>query len=429
MPRLLIVSLHFPPDASVGAKRVLRMATHLPEFGWNTTVLTVRPGYFDRHDPSLLGAPLPFRVVRTHAITPLRWARYLRDRIRRRSTGEGPHGPNPNLTAGRADAMERSAPSWRSWLATPDEYVGWIPLALAAGVLRCRPDVILASGPPFSSHLIAAGLSRILRAPLALDYRDPWTFHPGESGIPAGDPPRGRRLESWCVGRASAVIATTGSIAQELDLLRPLHSEVIPNAADWEFIGRIRPRRDSRFSIAYAGNFYGSRSPRPILEAMRALKDENLLPPEGLVLRVFGATGDIVTRAAHALGVSDHVEVEGTLPYAEGLARIRGSDVLLLVVGDSHAGMVPAKVFEYLAARRFILTLAPPGSEAGRIVVESGCGETFAPHDVSGVARCLKTRLQAPREDLPRPAILDVYDPRRTAHALDRLLASLLPRS
>jgi glycosyltransferase involved in cell wall biosynthesis len=429
MLRVLIVSFHFPPDFSVGAKRVLRMASYLSRFGWETTVLTVRPGYFDRHDPTLMQEPPPFRVVRTHAITPLRWARRLRGAFKGRTApGEaGRFHPPGDPVVVPEGAGDRPVPFWRPLLTTPDEYVGWIPLAIGGGILRrLRSDLILASGPPFSSHLIAAGLSRALGAPLALDYRDPWTMPSGEPALPESRPSGVRRLESWCVGRASVVIATTGSIEQSLAPLHPRRTEVIPNAADLESVEHVEPFRDTRFSILYTGSFYGSRSPRPMLEAIRLLKAKGALPAGGLVFRVIGVTGDLVVRAAAALGVSECVAVEDFLPYRDALSRIRGADVLLLVVGDAHHAMVPAKLFDYLAARRYVLALGPAGCEAGRIVQESGAGEIVDSDDVSGIARVLAARMQSPRADLPASSILERYSPQRTMESLDRVLRDVL---
>lgn len=429
MPRVLIVSFHFPPDFSVGAKRVLRMASYLSGFAWEITVLTVRPGYFDRHDPTLMQEPPPFRVVRTHAITPLRWARRLRSAFKGRTAPREagrihPQGEPAVIPGGTS---ERPVPFWRPLLTTPDEYVGWIPLAIGGGILRrLRSDLILASGPPFSSHLIAAGLSRTLGAPLALDYRDPWTLIPGEPVLPESRPSMVRRLESWCVGRASVVIATTGPIGQSLRPLHPRRTEIVPNAADPDSVARVEPFRDPRFSIIYAGSFYGNRSPRPILEAIRLLKAKGALPAGGLVLRVIGVTGDLAVRAAAALGIGECVVVEDFLPYRDVLSRVRGADVLLLVVGDAHHAMVPAKLFDYLAARRYILALGPAGFEAGRIVQESGAGAVVDSDDVAGIARVLAARMQSPRADLPASSILERYSPRRTMESLDRVLRDVL---
>ncbi|MGH2607741.1 MAG: hypothetical protein ACRDHF_01515, partial [Tepidiformaceae bacterium] len=153
MRRILIVSQHFPPDGAVGARRALRMAAYMAEFGWNTEVLTVRAEYHDRQDPTSVQRHPPYDVIRTRALLPLRWGRMLRDATPWLGRGRGSHRePDATAAAVAGPASEEPAMSlWRSLLTTPDEYVGWIPVALCAGVLhREPPDLILASGPPFS---------------------------------------------------------------------------------------------------------------------------------------------------------------------------------------------------------------------------------------------------------------------------------------
>src|SRR5439155_24937245 len=108
---------------------------------------------------------------------------------------------------------------------------------------------------------------------------------------------------------------------------------------------------------------------------------------------------------------------------------MKGADVLLLVVGTSHGAMVPAKLFEYLAARRFILTLAPRGSEAGRIVTETGSVEVVEPEDTVGVGRVLTAGLAAPREGLPPHAGLKAYEASSTMQELERLLLTIPRRT
>src|SRR3954447_12979096 len=39
MRRLLIVAYYFPPIGGIGSIRLVRFAEHLPEFGWDVTVL------------------------------------------------------------------------------------------------------------------------------------------------------------------------------------------------------------------------------------------------------------------------------------------------------------------------------------------------------------------------------------------------------
>jgi hypothetical protein len=76
-----------------------------------------------------------------------------------------------------------------------DKGIGWVRAAERA-CARVRPeevDLILASGSPYSSFVLAERLAKKLARPFVLDYRDPWTKVEGM--IPAFLP-LGRRLEA-----------------------------------------------------------------------------------------------------------------------------------------------------------------------------------------------------------------------------------------
>ena len=59
------------------------------------------------------------------------------------------------------------------------------------------------------------------------------------------------------------------------------------------------------------------------------------------------------------------------------------STLLLLYIIDSQEGKnIPtSKLFEYLGAKRPILTLSPPDSEAARIITETGTGIVVSPNN------------------------------------------------
>ena len=52
--------------------------------------------------------------------------------------------------------------------------------------------------------------------------------------------------------------------------------------------------------------------------------------------------------------------------------------------------VVPSKLYSILAAGRPILAVAPPESDAARIVVESGCGIAADPDDPAAVAAAIR---------------------------------------
>jgi glycosyltransferase involved in cell wall biosynthesis len=402
----------------IGAKRAARMAKHLAALGWEVRVLTVRSGFFDRTDASLIEES---RVPATATLTlsPAVVARRLRRGLRAHRAS----------SAGVADAATPATgpprlPWWRRALSMPDEHAGWILPAVASGLLlRPRPDVILSSAPPFSAHVVAASLARLRGSRLVLDYRDPWTTGHQASLADSGRVPT-PRLEAWCARRATAAIATTSSIAASLATLGPGKVAVIPNGVDQMETADLEPVRFPRFTIVYAGTFYGSRSARPVLLALRAIRTAGLGPPGGIALHVMGIASEGVRREAEALGVADWLETEDFQPYRRAMARMMGADLLLLVVGEAHAGMVPAKLFDYLAARRPILAIGPRDSEAGAILAEAGAGGVLETEDVDGIARRILEA--AAGGGASAPVLPERYTARATMGALDRLLRDLL---
>src|SRR5260221_744257 len=179
MPNILIVAYRFPPDFGVGAKRAHRIAAHLAGRGWGVQILTVRPLYYEGLDPTLLDPDPGFEIVRTHALTPQAWGRGLRTAFGGKPIEDASPAAPSTGPAPRMSVMERLSRVWDLLFSLPDEWSGWIPPALAAGLMRARrADLILATGPPFSGIVAAAVLAKASHRPLVLDYRDPWTTFP-----------------------------------------------------------------------------------------------------------------------------------------------------------------------------------------------------------------------------------------------------------
>src|SRR3954451_19672109 len=111
MRRGVIVAYYFPPLGGAGSLRVSGLATHLPEYGWEPTVLAPRNGAYYR-DPQI---PFPEgRVIRT----PSSERSGAGKRVRRAG---GSDVRAANVAGGRA-ALRRVA---RAGLYFPDAQVGW----------------------------------------------------------------------------------------------------------------------------------------------------------------------------------------------------------------------------------------------------------------------------------------------------------------
>ena len=53
MKKVLIITTHFAPDIHVGAKRPIKFAKFLPEFGWKPIILTKETKYYHGIDETL----------------------------------------------------------------------------------------------------------------------------------------------------------------------------------------------------------------------------------------------------------------------------------------------------------------------------------------------------------------------------------------
>ena len=149
--QVLMVAFHFPPyDQGTGYLRTLKFAEHLPDSGWDPTVLTVHPrvylqGVGDAEVDKILAMP----VERAFALDT------------------------------RAHLSIRS--HYPQILALPDRWCTWVPFALWRGlriIRRRRPDVLFSTFPIPSAHLIGLLLHRLTAIPWVADFRDPMLQDP-----------------------------------------------------------------------------------------------------------------------------------------------------------------------------------------------------------------------------------------------------------
>src|SRR4051794_15968312 len=145
--RVLMIAYYFPPLGGIGSLRASKFAQHLPEFGWEPTVIAPRLG---THYPDNEFSFPEERVIRTRSIELSRAGKRAL-RVEARSTGGDP------LSGGRV--LLRGAA--HRFLYRPDAQIGWYPSALRAGrraLANGRFDAILSTSVPMTAHLIARRL-------------------------------------------------------------------------------------------------------------------------------------------------------------------------------------------------------------------------------------------------------------------------------
>jgi glycosyltransferase involved in cell wall biosynthesis len=344
MPRLLLITYHFPPEPAAGAQRPGYLAAYLPEFGWQVSVLTRPLGATPQIGARIVAAPVLGASLE-------------------RSVRSALNGRTPANTV----SLSRRALRWaKEALLFPDRTVGWVPPAVARGLAlsaESRFDAVVSTAMPASVHIVGATIARMRRLPWIADYRDLW------SGNPYVDrsAPRARAeraLERFLLRHAQAITTISPPLGVSLERLHRREVKVIPNAYDpreWSQYDAIAPRD---FEFCYTGSMYdGRRSPRLLFEALGALRRDGDAAGETRV-HFFGPNTGEVHDLACRYGVDSLVEEHGTVARADALAAQRRASNLLILLNldESTVQELGSKVFEYAGARRPIVAFGPRAS-------------------------------------------------------------------
>ena len=369
--RVLVVSFFYPPFSSVGATRVSKMTKYLALSGWDSHVITV--------NVSALPPTLPIEIPETAIDRAPQWfdlAALPRAIVGRRRLEE--QGTQP--TTGRAASLlGRLGDAYRHLVCFPDGQIGWWPGAVKAGlaaIARVKPDVILSSSLPNTSHLIARSLARKTGLPWVAELRDLWTEN---HNFRRTAPLRllERRLERAVLSEASALVTVSEAWAAWLESAYRRPTFTIPNGYDPVDYPPPSPPDRKLFSLVYTGMFYnGKQNPDPLFEAIARLAAAGRIRPGQFRVRFVGRyLGPVLERAA-AHRVLPFVEVNPPVSYREALALQRSASALLFLdwADGRRRGWYSAKIYEYLGAGRPVLSLGPHDSVVADLLARVGAG-------------------------------------------------------
>jgi hypothetical protein len=403
---VLMLAYYYPPENTSGAQRPQRFARYLPEHGYRPWVVCGRP--------DLAAAPQVVRVPEQGAPP---WTLRLRER----------------------------AAWWVQRVALPvDEQFPWIPHAVSAGRRLiahegCR--AIFSTHPPIATHIAALALKRATGLPWIADFRDPFTDNPfRERRWPLG---ADARLERAIVECADALVANTTAAEVRWRRKYPEYGHKIhtiwngfdPQEQYPTFpLGGLTPAE-----IVHAGSIYGKRSPAPILESLERLYMSGRIAPGSVRLRFVGPMERPPGSAW--LNLLNRFEERGwavcqteRIPVAAAREITGRADYLLLVDmnGSGDSLQLPAKIFDYLQARRPILACSEAeSSPTTTLLRESGVDHAVvfpgeAPERAD--AKVLAFLRGGPRETAPKPGFLDRFSGPRLTAELAGLLNQIFGR-
>lgn len=399
MKNVLIIAYYFPPVAASGAMRPLAFCRYLESYGWLPRVLTTDPVSVhpphpvDRH--LLTKLPPNVKIETVPHGNPLRRLLAWRDRVqtvmgsRKGGQVEGPSARESDertpTEGGSIGALKELILDWR--FAFPDPQCAWLKPAVAWARKWPQaeiPDIVWATGGPWTSQLVGKHLAQYWGVPYVVDYRDPWTSNPYVSFSSSYLNSSAGRLErSVCQG-ASRVMTNTHELRVQLEKDYPGLADktlTITNGFDPDSFaagsagtgtaGRRLGQQasGSRLELCHFGTVYGKRTPAVLFQTLSDLHQEGRLSGEQLRLRFIGAwevAEPQCENLAQRLEKAGLLTREPPVPYQECLRQMREADALLVMQPDSPL-QIPGKIYEYLATRRPLLLVGGEGATANLV--------------------------------------------------------------
>lgn len=279
----------------------------------------------------------------------------------------------------------------------PDQYVGWSRkcyeyLSNSDVISKYNPDIIVTFGEPMSDHLLGLKLAKRINKPWIAHFSDPWSENPFRRTIKLSKTIN-RFLEKKVANQASAFIFTSPETMNEFkkrhNLKDRMQLHVLPHSYDPQKY-TFKEIKNERKIIRYLGNFYGNRSPLPLIKSINYLRKINPKILENIFFEFVGNVSLVQKIFINIIGYDkSSIRFINSVSYARSLDLMVESNALLVIDAPAKTSQFfPSKLIEYLGAGRPIIALSPPGPSS-RLVEELG-GLCVDPSDLPGIINLIR---------------------------------------
>ncbi len=376
MKKVLVITYYWPPAGGPGVQRWLKFVKYLRDFGIDPVVyIPENPSYPLVDDSFESDIPDDVTIYKHPIWEPYRFASVLSSKKTKR------------ISSGIIQQKNQSvAEQFMLWVRgnffIPDARKYWVKpsIKFLYDVIH-KEDIssIITTGPPHSVHLIGYYLKELKKVSWLADFRDPWTsigYHK-KLKLSRIAENRHKELESLVLNNADKIVVTSQTTKNEFQQLtrKPIH--VITNGYD--SVTPANLQLDKKFTIAHIGSMLSARNPENFWKVLSELVKEYSAFKDALELRFIGVLSEDVLKSLKAYGLENHLDIVGYVKHDEAISYQQSAQVLLLAEIDAPEtiGIIPGKLFEYMAAKRPILGVGPEHWEVSKLVAETKTGAIF----------------------------------------------------
>ena len=377
MTKVLVITYYWPPAGGPGVQRWLNFVRYLPEFDVEPQVFVPSNPFYPITDESLL-AEIPANLVcyRQRTREPFLVSGLV--------LGKKTKTISSGIIEEQDNSMLQRLALWiRGNLFIPDARKSWVKPSIrkVIGIVeREEIDCIITTGPPHSTHLIGLGVKQRIGIRWIADFRDPWTnigYHK-KLKLTKISRSRHKELERQVLQTADRILTTSRTTAEEFRDITTQPIKAITNGYV-HLNEESKENLDKDFSLSCIGSLLSGRNPENLWRNLSELLNDIPGLKHDLKLKLVGVVSESVLESLKKYNLDNYTVLVPYVGHEDAKKFQRRSQVLLLLENNSpeYRGIIPGKLFEYMAAKRPILAIGPKDWESGRIVQESKTGVYF----------------------------------------------------
>lgn len=376
MQKVLIITYYWPPAGGPGVQRWLKFVKYLRDYKIEPVVYIPENPNYPIMDESLLDeVPAGIKIYKKPIYEPYGFARlFSKKKTKKISAGI--------INSKNQSVIERVMLWIRGNLFIPDARKFWIKPSvnfLVDVIKKENIGTVITTGPPHSLHLIGLELKKRTKIRWITDFRDPWTsigYHK-KLKLTKTSRTKHKHLEKLVLNEADKIIVTSKTTKQEFTQITQKPVMVITNGYDTTPDSSMA--LDVDFTISHIGSLLTGRNPINLWKALSELIQEYPDFKKRFKLQLAGVISSDVLESIYFYGLQSYTKLLGYISHDEAIQYQRKSQVLLLIEIDSEEtqGIIPGKVFEYMASKRPILGVGPSNWEVGGLIAESNTGKTY----------------------------------------------------
>jgi glycosyltransferase involved in cell wall biosynthesis len=364
MYKVFIIAHQFPPMGGAGVQRTSKFVKYLPEFGWESTVLTRDTANIPLKDDTLLkDIPKTTKIIRTKSFDLTNLNSFL-------------HIPGKIIA--------------RKFL-IPDSERLW-QLFSKKEALKTNEDenfdFLYTTSSPYSDHLLGLNIkSKFANLPWVADFRDEWTNNPYFLDNPHNFIRNNieKNMEKNILNKADAIITNSRIMKdnfiknnQDIKNLKDKFY-VIPNGYDQDDFKEIKTKhiKNKKFTITYTGALYGRRKPDIFFQSVSELISKNKLKINDLYIKLIGNFKEKeLNEKIEKNKLLNCVKIYSYMSHDKVLEELNSSDCLLLIEGGGIGAeaFFTGKIFEYINAKKPILANIPYNGVAADLIRKTKTG-------------------------------------------------------